>query len=864
MDELVERLRRERAAKLLIPLFFVSGMTSLVYQNIWARQLQLIFGTSQFAIATVLAAFMAGLAAGGFVMARYADRVEKPLLIYGVLEVFIGLYAVVFPLLLKLATPLYLSLGASSDSPVVFGVGQFLVVSVLLLAPTTCMGATLPLLGRFVTTRLGKAGDRIGLLYGVNTAGAVMGILVSGFWLLPALGLSMTTWSAALANLALGSAAVALSRWQGEGGTVLPVEEDVEVDNSAALTPVLLVASLTGFASLVCEVSWFRLVGLILGGSTYAFSTMLLAFLTGIAIGGWLGGKAADGALTALGRGGPLKVLAGLQAGIAVLTYSMMYIFDDLPVLFLQMYDAAGGDSPALWPSKVLLGALVMFPPTLLMGASFPFMVRAVVGESGLGKPVGQVYGANTLGSILGAFLGGFVLLPQLNVIGALLVAGAANLAAVLVAFTGAMVVEGRVRRGPQLAVVGLVLSGLLMSWRFPPPWEPLLMTAGVYKYAESIEESTKEGLMAFAVEDYDLLFYDEGLSTVVTVAQSRLSGNIWLANNGKVDASTTVDMPTQVLVTHLPFLFADDPRDTVVIGLASGITLGSATLYPELETIEVVELEPAIVTASHYFDDHNHDPLADPRVELHANDGRNHLLLAGPERYDVVVSEPSNPWISGVSNLFTQEFFAMGKTRLKPGGVWGQWVQLYGMAPEDLRSLLATFASVYPHVALFATIEDADLVMVGSDHPLDLSVDRARSLLEGHPEVARELRQIGVEEAYDLLTFYQFGRDEILELSDGVALNTDDNMRIEYSAPRHLYSETSEDNFLLLLPKSKAVELEGVDHNLSLAEAYGRREEWIRALICVNRALELEPDSARGLELSSIYGERLSEQLGE
>ena len=413
-------------------------------------------------------------------------------------------------------------------------------------------------------------------------------------------------------------------------------------------------------------------------------------------------------------------------------------------------------------------------------------------------------------------------------------------------------------------AVVGLVLSGLLMSWRFPPPWEPLLMTAGVYKYAESIEESTKEGLMAFAVEDYDLLFYDEGLSTVVTVAQSRLSGNIWLANNGKVDASTTVDMPTQVLVTHLPFLFADDPRDTVVIGLASGITLGSATLYPELETIEVVELEPAIVTASHYFDDHNHDPLADPRVELHANDGRNHLLLAGPERYDVVVSEPSNPWISGVSNLFTQEFFAMGKPRLKPGGVWGQWVQLYGMAPEDLRSLLATFASVYPHVALFATIEDADLVMVGSDHPLDRSVDRARSLLEGHPEVARELRQIGVEEAYDLLTFYQFGRDEILELSDGVALNTDDNMRIEYSAPRHLYSETSEDNFLLLLPKSKAVELEGVDHNLSLAEAYGRREEWIRALICVNRALELEPDSARGLELSSIYGERLSEQLGE
>ncbi len=859
---MVNALRRERAVRLLVPLFFVSGLTALIYQSIWARQLQLVFGTSQFAIATVLAAFMAGLAAGGFLMARYADRLEKPLLTYGVLEIIIGVYAMVFPVLLKLATPIYLSAGATTDSPVAFGIFQFLVVSLLLLVPTTCMGATLPLLGRFVTTRLGSAGDRIGLLYGVNTAGAVIGILIAGFWLLPTAGLMLTTAIAAVANLVLGAAAIWLSRWQGEGGQVPEVEDDVSVDGTKSWTPVMICAALTGFSALICEVAWFRLIGLVLGGSTYAFSTMLLAFLSGIAFGGWVGGKLADGSLTSLGKGGPLKVLAALQAGIAVLTYSMMYLYDDLPVLFLQMYASTGGDSPALWPLKVVLAALVMTPPAVLMGASFPFLVRSVVGKKGFGKPVGQVYGANTLGSIFGAFLGGFVLLPQLDVVGTLLVAGAANLAAVLVAFTGGMAAEGNVRRGPQGAVVFLAVSALLLAARFPPPWEPLLMTAGVYKYASDITDPTKEGLIAFAVEDYDLLFYDEGLSTVVTVAQSRLSGNIWLANNGKVDASTTIDMPTQVLVTHLPFLFAKDPREVVVIGLASGITLGSVTLYDELEEIQVVELEPAIVEASHYFDDYNNRPLSDPRVTLHANDGRNHLLLAGPERYDVVVSEPSNPWISGVSNLFTREFFTMGKSRLRPGGIWSQWVQLYGMAPEDLQSLLATFADVYAHVALFATIEDADLVLVGSDSPLDLNVANAQALLDNHPKVSAELRQIGVVEAHDLLTFYQFGRDEILELSDGVVLNTDDNMRIEYSAPRHLHSETSEDNFLLLLPKSKAVEIDGLQDNLSLARAYGRREEWIRALVCVNRALALAPDNDEAQALRFEFSAELEAEL--
>lgn len=868
MDDLVDEMRRERAVKLLVPLFFLSGLTALVYQNIWARELHRVFGTSQFAIATVLAAFMAGLACGGFLMAKYADRVRKPLLVYGVLEIIIGVYALVFPLLLDATTPLYLGFYAATDpTPLAFGVFQFVVLSVLLVIPTTCMGATLPLLGRFVTTRLGAAGDRIGLLYGVNTFGAVVGILLAGFVLLPGIGLWATTLSAAAANVLLGTAALGLSRYQKEGGSAPRVLRDLDdLDGASSLIPTLAVAALTGFAALIYEVAWFRLMGLILGASTYAFSVMLLAFLTGIAAGGWLGGKASDKSLQILGPGGPLKVLALLQVGIALLTYVMMFLYEDLPSLFLQMFKAYGGDTPALWPMKVLLAGLVMTPPALLMGASFPFMVRAVVGQEGseLGKPVGQVYGANTLGAIAGAFAGGFILLPMFNVVGTVQFAGAANLVAFVVALAAAAHADKRPWAIPLAG--GTLLAGLLGVFGVlkPPPWDPLLMTSGVYKYASDISGTSHEALVAFAVEDYDLLYYDEGLSTVVTVAQSKVSGNIWLANNGKVDASTTVDMPTQVLVSHLPFLFAEDPTDVIVVGLASGITLGSVTLYPEPETIEIVELEPSIVTASHFFDDYNHRPLSDPRVELFTNDARNHLLLAPEGSYDVVVSEPSNPWLTGVSNLFTREFFEMGKARLAPGGIWSQWVQLYGMDPDDLQSLLGTFASVFPHVALFATIEDADLVMIGSESPLDLQVEDAQRLLDLHPAVAAELAQIGVEDAYDILTYYQFGDAEIAELTQGVELNTDDNMRVEYSAPRNLHRETSEANFLLLLPKSRAVEIEGVEQNVELAKAYAGREEWVRALVCIQRALDLEPNHTEANVLSLAYEKRLREELGE
>lgn len=843
MDELVARLRRERAIRALLPLFFVSGATALVYQTIWNRELHLVFGTSTFAISTVLAAYMAGLAAGGFLMARWADRIRRPLATYGVLEVIIGVYALVFPLLVKVVTPAYLEVWrALQPGPVLFGLIQFSLVGVTLLLPTAAMGATLPILARFATERLGAAGDRIGTLYAVNTAGAVFGTWAAGFVLLPSLGLWNTTVLAAGANLVLGIGAIALDRWaraDAEDATDDLEEEEIG-ELHPELVPVAVAMGLAGFASLVYEVAWTRLMGLMLGASVYAFSTMLLAFLTGIALGGKIGGPIADRLLRLQGQRAVLTTLALVEVGVGVTSYLLMYLYPELPFWYVWLFDSFGAESDpaARWVMSTVLSALVMTPPAVLMGMAFPLAVRAVVTrEDALGGPVGNVYAANTVGSMVGAFVAGFVLLPQIDVKGTIFVAAFANLLAAAVMLVRAS--RGRSGAGARLAPLGALSLGLLFVAR-QPPWDPMLMTAGMYQYVSHFEDHSREGIRRYAVGKYDLLFYDEGLSSVVTVAKNRESENIWLANNGKVDASTTTDMPTQVLCSLLPIQFVEDPRDVLVIGLASGITAGAVTLVDDVQRLDIVELEPAIEKAARFFDEHNHHVLDDPRTNLISNDGRNHLLLTPPGTYDVIVSEPSNPWITGVSNLFTREFFEMGKARLKPGGVWSQWIQMYGMDEHDLKSLLRTFAMVYEHVLVYATIEDSDLVLIGSDSSIRPSPELAFGLME-QPKVGRELRLVDIESPLELVSIFQFDRDRLLEVTEGAPLNTDDNMRIEYNAPRNLHSDTTGDNYRFLL-SSAVVPFDvlggDLDKTVELARTYQERGDVVRAVLTVADAV--------------------------
>lgn len=768
----------------LIPVFFLSGATSLVYQTLWERALHLLLGTSGQALATVLAAFMAGLGLGGWLGGRWTPA--RPLRAYGWLELGIGVYALAFPLVLDLAEPVYLALHRGPFAPLAPAL-ELGFAFALLLPPTVAMGTTLPLLSRVVVDRVGTAGERVATLYAANTLGAVAGTGTAGLLALPLLGFALTNQLAAGGNVLVALAALALDR---RFPPLVPAD-DLDFDDRPDSTPVqagLAAAFLCGVAGLGSEVVWTRMVALMLGATTYAFTAMLLAVLLGIAIGGRAGGTFADDALRFGGSARVRRELARVCLLLAVTTFTLPFLWPLLPYLYVGVFDLFDGTKN---PLAVFLGsfagaALTLLPPAVLMGAAFPYAVRAVAGDRTDPAPVvGQVYAANTVGGVLGALGAAFVGIPALGLRG---VAEATAVGYALAALTVA-----RTRPAIAAALVALLVPAFVTA-----PWDPLWMNGGLYQYVAFFTDHTSRGLHHFTSDEQELLYVQEGRSSVVTVGRNSDSGNLWLANNGKVDASSQGDLPTQVLVSLLGAQFVEHPDDVVVVGLASGISAGAVTLLPEVRHLEVVELEPAILGAAQLFRPYNFGVLDDPRTELVWNDGRNHILRAPEGRWDLVVNEPSNPYLSGVSNLFTREFWEVGRTRLAPGGVWAQWVQLYGMGPDELAGLIRTFCDVYPHVAVYEVLTGADLVLLGADHPLDPTAEAAARLFAA-PRAREALAAIELTDPLQLVAMHAFDRDQALAFAGDATPVTDDNLRVEYAAPLWLHTDIAVENWTRL-----------------------------------------------------------------
>ena len=870
----------------LLLLFLLSGATGLLYEVLWMRRLTLVFGATQLAIATVLSAFMLGLAIGAAAAGRVVDRQPRLLRAYGLLELFIGAYALVFPFLVKGATLLYASLFEAET--VHFWTSQLahlVLMGGLLLLPTAAMGATLPILVRFVTVRMSGLGTRAGLLYAANTAGAVLGTWVTGFVLLPALGVTSAERLAAATNILIGLCAIAwgsaLLRRDGapaidddreeafERDAMLDIEPDPDRTEPASaerirqMIPWIMAGS--GAATMIYEVAWSRFLTLILGSSVYAFTIMLVAFLAGTAGGAFFGSGRVD-------RPGvrPVRWIGGALAAAGVAAFSTNHLFPMMPFWYVDLFAAFRGADGLFTFAEAALALLIMAPATFCIGLLFPFAAKVVATSPGaVAKDVARLYVWNTLGAVLGSLAAGFLLIPLAGIQRTILLGITIDLL-----LAGGVVMLIATRASVRRVALGGLAAAVLVTLTVRPPWNPLIMSAGMYQYVSDLSEYTHEAVRNFALSDFEVLFYEEGTTSVVTVARSVGSGNLWLANNGKVDASTEDDLPTQVLLGHLPFLFRPSAREVLVVGQASGITSGSVTMNRELERIDILEIEPAVIEASHFFDEVNGRPLDDERVLCIPNDARNHLVLVD-EPYDVIINEPSNPWITGVSNLFTQEFLELGKSRLSEGGIFVQWTQIYGMGADDLRSLLATFSAVFPHVVLLSTIEEADVILLGSEHPLAaLPADVDAAL--GDQQVAGDLERIGVRDPFDLLTFVLMDRDAVLEMVDGAPLNTDDNVRIEFNAPQYLHRRTSDDNVEILLaastgpaPLYRDVFSDPSEHRaflFSLGEAFERRDMWLKAALSYKEALDLDPsdtDARARLEMiSQMLGEILNQEL--
>ena len=785
--------RKGFVAPVIIFCFLLSGLSSLIYEVLWVRMLILIFGSTTFAISTVLTAFMGGLALGSFVFGRFIDRSRHPVPIYGALETGIGIYALLVPTIFSSLIPLYQWVWQTFHiSFYLFSLMQFLLVTLVLIVPTTLMGATLPILSRYYSNREDRLGWTIGTLYAINTLGGILGTFLCGFFLLPALGVRMTTFLAASLNLLIGIVVLLVVKTREvrekvsfpAGKSIPPGSFAREELSRAALRLVLVGFGLSGFASMVYEVTWSRVLAMILDSSTYAFTIMLTTFLVGIALGSFLMSQAAD----RLRR--PLLAFILLEGAIGASAFMGLFLFAELPYLFLVLYRSFSDSLNLIFFSKFLLAFLVMFMPTLLIGALFPLVVRIYTSNiDRVGRSIGEVYSLNTVGCILGSFCGGFILVPLLGIQESILLAIGLN---VLLASLLLLASPYGLRTLKTPLVVAFSL-GLLAMGLHVPKWNPSLMSSGVYMYVRFVLDLDRRQLLDRYTKDADpILFYKEGYTSTVSVHQSKGSENIYLKVNGKVEASTVGDMPTQVLLGQIPMLISPSHENVLVIGLGSGVTVGSVGTYPA-KRITVVELEPAVVEASKHFSQVNYQILNDPRLRVMTYDARNYLLVT-PEKFDVIISEPSNPWMAGVSNLFTREFFIMGSQKLKPAGVFCQWLQLYKISPENLRSILQTFHGIFPHLLVFQSSE-YDLLILGSLEPLSIDPGKLRDHLS-KPRVKEDLGRIQVKSVRDILAHFVFGTREVPAFVQNAPINTDDNALLEFSTPRTLYIDTPEANF--------------------------------------------------------------------
>ena len=797
--------------RLLVLLYAASGAAALVYEVVWTRLLTLQLGHTVAAASTVLAAFMGGLAIGAWCAGLLLSR--RPgvdgLRAYALLEVVIGVGALLLPIALAASVPLLAWAYADAAAPLRFAIVRVALSAMLVGIPAAAMGATFPLATDWLAKRTQVGRPRFadaGALYAANTTGAAAGALAAGFWLIPALGLLGTTWVGVALNVIAAGGAFRLSMTTRDSAAIdeerraptpskktkkpRPAPRDAAVPPAPGLAG--CAAGISGFAALIYEVAWTRLLDMVIGPTTYAFATMAAAFVGGLAIGSAAG--------TRLGRrtSRPDRWLAtALLTGAIAAPASAWFGAARMPLAVAALVADPNASLGPIVIGQAMRVALVLLPMTFALGATFPLALAVASGRAesgsamadGAGQDAAFVYTANIVGAIAGALAAGFLLIPRFGLNPTFrIAAGVAALTGAAALFVGGpRTAAGAGRARAALPIVVAVLAIALVA--LMPSWDRRLLASGAYKYAPYLGSGDIDLVLRAGTLEY----YKEGAAATVSVR--RLAGTRSLSIDGKVDATDAGDMLTQRALGLLPVLIHGAAGDVCVIGLGSGVTVGSALAAGAVRHADVVEISPEVVAASHFFDRENGGALARPEVRLIVGDGRSHLLLT-PRRYDVIVSEPSNPWMAGVASLFTREFFEAARARLKPGGLLCQWAHTYDISAADLQSIVRTFASVFPRGTMWL-VGEGDLLLIGGDEDIDRRLDGVEAACR-RGATAETLATVGVsrdEAAFSLLSLFAGGPAELARYGGGAVVQTDDRLPLEYSAPRGIYGRTVGDN---------------------------------------------------------------------
>ena len=748
----------------LLLLFVGSGCAALIYEVVWLQLLQLSVGSSAVSLGILLGIFMGGMCLGSLLLPRWVSARHHPLRVYACLELGIGVLGVVVLFVVPTIGGVYTTIAGTGQASLFL---RAIVAGVCLLPPTILMGATLPAIARWVETT--PAGvSWLGYFYGGNLAGAVMGCLLAGFYLLRVFDMPTATYVAVGLNAAVALLALGIAR-------ATPYTPPAGGDERVAAAPesrlIYVSIALSGMTALGAEVVWTRILSLLFGATAYTFSLILAVFLVGLGIGSTIGSELARRVASPRVALGWCQLL--LCATIAWAGYATGESLPYWPI------NPSISTSPIFTFQLDLMRAVwVMLPSTMLWGASFPLALGAVAQRGqDPGRLVGGVYAANTVGAIVGALVTGLVLVgtvgsqvAQQVLIGIAAISGVL----VLVGVSPGGQAQGVLRlRTASVLVAGVCIAAILLA-RVVPPLPGLLVAYGRYA-------ATWVGIN-------QIVYVGEGITAAVAVSRT-VDGVLNYHNAGKVQASSEPqDMKLQRMLGHITTLVPEHPAKVLVIGCGAGVTAGAVSIDPRVKDQTIAEIEPLVPqVVSTYFSEHNFDVVRNPKVRIHLDDAR-HYLLTTDETFDAITSDPLDPWVKGAATLYTREFFEEVKEHLNPGGVVTLFVQLYESTDAAVKSEVGTFLEAFPNGAIFANTvnqQGYDLVLFGQLGDRRINIDAVHARLispEGEP-IRRSLAQVGINSAVELFGTYAGSRTDMATWLKDAAINTDRNLRLQYLA---------------------------------------------------------------------------------
>lgn len=746
--------------------FFVSGITALVYEIVWTRMLTLTFGHTVYSVSVVLAAFMAGLGFGSYVWGHVIDRAveqEKrpPLLIYGYIEILIFAGSALLTLIFWKFHVVYAWVHQFlPHSPMLFAVIKVVLAFALMFVPTAFMGATLPIISKYYVTDNQRLGTQIGFLYALNTFGAAVGCLLTGFLFISLFGVVQTALLASLANLVIGIGCIRIHQENHPGEKLefkLPRPQWPKVTWTPSLSLWIGISLVSGFTALAYELLWTRLLVFSIASTVYSFSMMLGVFLFGICLGSLL-------AVPIIAKVADLrKALIAVQVGIGV--YVVFTLFN-MDALLSPPWNSYNLDRPMTTFLRYLKdSSALMLVPTILFGMNLPILIKFASGDhEHVGQGTGQVYAANTLGAILGSLFCGFIFLPFMGTEHSLIVVATLNLALAIVLFRTGNYATPSMRKGLTTGMTALVL---LFNIAMPGNLlNSFFMRDSVGKRDQS-----------------SLMFFEEGLTDTVAVFKDTYGildpdAKRLITNGISMSASNVIASRYMKLFAYVPILLRDNPEDVLVICFGTGQTTGAAGIMPGVKSVDSLELSASVLRAAPAFKKENHDVVNNAKVNIVLQDGRNHLLTT-KKKYDVITGEPPPPRTAFTVNLYTRDFYEMARARLKPGGIVAQWVPLHSQSAREVDMHFKTFLSVFPHAQAWMSVAN-EILLIGSDQPIVIDFKKLQKRFQ-NPRVKEAMNAIHIPDVYSFLANLWFLEDEMHKLAARIPQITDNRPHIEF-----------------------------------------------------------------------------------